>query len=87
MVRGFYELSIREEVDFFFSVSEEIVEDTTFGGFALASLDYPITDTWSIRLEDQVHFVRFDDLARFTPGNDSLGGPINLLQLAFVFRF
>ena len=84
---GWYSLRFLEAEDDFHSEEDKLDSDTALGGYAQLGFDFPITDHVSLRVEDKVHFVRFHDLSRFTPGNDSIGGPIHSFQFGVGVRF
>jgi hypothetical protein len=83
---GYYELQINEEEDFW-GGTDELADDGALGGFLSFGFDFDAGPNVVLRLENLVHFVHFDGLDEFTPGEDTLTGPFNVVQLAIVGRF
>lgn len=82
---GYYHLSL---VESFLGYSDRLVSDDTGGGFAVGGLAFPIPDTpITLKIEDKVHFVRFDGLDRVIPGDDAVHGPINVIQFGLALEF
>ena len=82
---GLYQVSVLEEEDFY--GEEEVVQDIDLGGFLLIGFGFPIGDGTTLTFQDKIHIVHFDDLDSFTPGRDTIDGPIHFLQVGISYRF
>lgn len=81
---GLYSISLIEEFDGF---SDDIDSDTTFGGFLSLGFDFRIADSpFSIRLEEQMHFVDLDAFESTIPADSSVDGPIHHLLFGVAIQ-
>lgn len=89
---GYYGLRIEEYEHYYYgwwsaTDSRSLNRDGTFGGFASLALDFHASPVSAIRLENKLHFVRFDGLEALYPNETSVEGPIWTLELGLVVRF
>lgn len=72
---GLYATELVEEFDGF---SDDIDSDSAFGAFLNWGIDFGIGDSpFSIRLEEQIHFVELDAFDRTIPADSTVDGPIH----------
>lgn len=88
---GAYYLSIDEYDQDFFGRSDDsrtLHDEWAFGGFVDLGFDFELfSDGTALRIDNEFHWMDFDQIDRLLPAESHVGGLVYALQLGLVFRF
>lgn len=81
---GYYSISLQESFD---GYTDDIDDDSSFGGFVALGLDIRLADQIALRIEDQIHFTDLDAFPDILPAEGTIDDPIHIFQIGLSVRY